>query len=53
MLLVFLIAGIGFKLAMVPFHMWAPDAYEGAPTPITAFLSVAPKTAKPLDFCCV
>lgn len=44
-ILMFLIAGIGFKLAMVPFHMWAPDAYEGAPTPITAFLSVAPKAA--------
>jgi len=45
MVLVFLLSGIGFKLAMVPFHMWAPDAYEGAPTPITAFLSVAPKAA--------
>lgn len=44
-ILMFLIAGLGFKLAMVPFHMWAPDAYEGAPTPITAFLSVAPKAA--------
>jgi len=37
--------GLGFKIAMVPFHAWAPDAYEGAPTPITAFLSVAPKAA--------
>jgi proton-translocating NADH-quinone oxidoreductase chain N len=45
LLLVFLIAGFGFKLAMVPFHMWAPDAYEAAPTPIAAFLSVAPKAA--------
>lgn len=45
LILMFLIAGIGFKLAMVPFHMWAPDAYEGAPTPVTAFLSVAPKAA--------
>jgi NADH-quinone oxidoreductase subunit N len=45
LLLVFLVAGFGFKLAMVPFHMWAPDAYEGAPTPITAFLSVGPKVA--------
>jgi len=44
-ILIFLVAGIGFKLAMVPFHMWAPDAYEGAPTPITAFLSIAPKAA--------
>ena len=45
LILMFLIAGIAFKLAMVPFHMWAPDAYEGAPTPVTAFLSVAPKAA--------
>ncbi len=43
--LILIIAGLGFKLAMVPFHMWAPDAYEGAPTPITAFMSVAPKAA--------
>ena len=43
--LAFLMAGLGFKLAMVPFHMWAPDAFEGAPTPVTAFLSVAPKAA--------
>ena len=40
-----LIAGIGFKVAAVPFHMWAPDAYEGAPIPITAFLAVASKAA--------
>ncbi len=39
------LAGIGFKIALLPFHMWAPDAYEGAPTPVTAFLSVASKTA--------
>lgn len=45
LILILLLAGLGFKLAMVPFHMWAPDAYEGAPTPITAFLSVAPKVA--------
>ena len=38
-------AGIGFKISMWPFHMWAPDAYEGAPTPVTAFLSVGPKIA--------
>jgi len=43
-ILFFLIA-LGFKVAMVPFHMWAPDAYEGAPTPITAFMSVAAKAA--------
>ncbi len=45
LIMMFLVAGLGFKLAMVPFHMWAPDAYEGAPTPVTAFLSVAPKAA--------
>ena len=43
--LIFLIAGFGFKLALVPFHMWVPDVYEGAPTPITAYLSVASKAA--------
>ena len=37
--------GLGFKIAVVPFHMWAPDAYEGAPTPITAFLSTASSAA--------
>ncbi len=39
------LAGVGFKIALVPFHQWAPDAYEGAPTPVTAFLSVGPKVA--------
>lgn len=43
--IVMLVAGFGFKVAGVPFHMWAPDAYEGAPTPITAFMSVGPKAA--------
>ena len=43
--LTLLIAGVGFKVAAVPFHMWAPDAYEGAPIPITAFLAVASKAA--------
>jgi len=43
--LVFLIAGIGFKLAAVPFHMWAPDVYTGSPTSVTLFLSTAPKIA--------
>ncbi|PJA33385.1 MAG: NADH-quinone oxidoreductase subunit NuoN [Zetaproteobacteria bacterium CG_4_9_14_3_um_filter_53_7] len=43
--LVFLVAGLGFKVSMAPFHMWTPDAYEGAPTPVTAFMSVAPKVA--------
>jgi len=42
---VLLAAGFGFKLALVPFHMWAPDVYEGAPTPITAYLSTASKAA--------
>ncbi|NNF84303.1 MAG: NADH-quinone oxidoreductase subunit N [Deltaproteobacteria bacterium] len=37
--------GFGFKIAAVPFHMWTPDVYEGAPTPVTAFLSVGPKAA--------
>lgn len=41
--LLFMFAGIGFKLSFVPFHVWAPDVYEGAPTPITAFLSTVPK----------
>jgi NADH-quinone oxidoreductase subunit N len=42
---IFVLAGLGFKLALVPFHLWAPDVYEGAPTPITAFLSVGSKAA--------
>ncbi len=37
------ITGIGFKISMAPFHLWAPDVYEGAPTPVTAFLTVGPK----------
>jgi NADH-quinone oxidoreductase subunit N len=40
-----LIVGFGFKIAAVPFHMWTPDVYEGAPTPVTAFMSTAVKTA--------
>jgi len=43
--LVFLAAGLAFKISAVPFHMWTPDVYEGAPTPITAFFSIAPKIA--------
>jgi NADH-quinone oxidoreductase subunit N len=43
--LVFLIAGLAFKVSAVPFHMWTPDVYEGAPTPVTAFISAAPKVA--------
>jgi NADH-quinone oxidoreductase subunit N len=42
---VFVLAGFGFKISAVPFHMWAPDIYEGAPTPATAFFSVASKAA--------
>lgn len=42
---IFLIAGIAFKISAVPFHMWTPDVYEGAPTPVTAFFAVAPKIA--------
>jgi NADH-quinone oxidoreductase subunit N len=41
----FVIAGLAFKLSAVPFHMWTPDVYEGAPTPVTAFMSTAPKVA--------
>jgi NADH-quinone oxidoreductase subunit N len=43
--LVFITAGLAFKLSAVPFHMWAPDVYEGAPTPVTAFFAAAPKVA--------
>jgi NADH-quinone oxidoreductase subunit N len=43
--MVFLIAGIAFKISAVPFHMWTPDVYEGAPTPVTAFFAAAPKVA--------
>ncbi len=41
----FVLAGFGYKISSVPFHFWTPDVYEGAPTPVTAFLSVAPKAA--------
>jgi len=43
--IVFVTAGVGYKVAAVPWHMWCPDVYEGAPTPFTAFLSVGPKAA--------
>lgn len=43
--LVFVLAGLAFKIAAVPFHMWTPDVYEGAPTPVTAFFASAPKLA--------
>ncbi len=42
---ILVVAGMGFKIAAVPFHMWAPDVYDGAPTPVTAFLSVGSKAA--------
>ncbi|MFM2421768.1 MAG: hypothetical protein RL291_298 [Pseudomonadota bacterium] len=43
--LVFLLVGLAFKISAVPFHMWTPDVYQGAPTPVTAFLAAAPKVA--------
>jgi len=43
--IVFVLAGLAFKIAAVPFHMWTPDVYEGAPTPVTAFFASAPKVA--------
>jgi len=43
--IIFLVAGFGFKISMVPFHMWSPDVYEGAPTPVTSFLASGSKAA--------
>ena len=43
--LVFVVAGLAFKISAVPFHMWTPDVYQGAPTPVTAFFAIAPKVA--------
>ncbi len=43
--IVFIVAGMAFKVSAVPFHMWTPDVYEGAPTPVTAFFAAAPKVA--------
>ncbi|MBR0651897.1 NADH-quinone oxidoreductase subunit NuoN [Roseomonas terrae] len=43
--MVFVITGLAFKVSAVPFHMWTPDVYEGAPTPVTAFFAAAPKVA--------
>lgn len=43
--LVFMVAGLAFKISAAPFHMWTPDVYEGAPTPVTAFFATAPKVA--------
>ncbi len=41
-----MVVGIGFKLALVPFHMWAPDVYEGAPAPVTAFIATVSKGSR-------
>ena len=43
--LVFIVAGLAFKLGAAPFHMWVPDVYQGAPTPITLLIGAAPKLA--------
>lgn len=43
--IIFVLSGLAFKIAAVPFHMWTPDVYEGAPTPVTAFFATAPKVA--------
>ncbi len=43
--LVFLICGLAFKVSAAPFHMWTPDVYEGAPTPVVALFATAPKVA--------
>ena len=43
--IVFIVAGLAFKISAVPFHMWTPDVYEGAPTPVTSFMGTAPKVA--------
>lgn len=51
--LVFIAAGLAFKVSAVPFHMWAPDVYEGSPTPVTAFFAIAPKVAAISLFCSV
>ena len=45
LIIVFLLVGIAFKISAAPFHMWTPDVYEGAPTPVTAFFASAPKVA--------
>ncbi|WP_413203876.1 NADH-quinone oxidoreductase subunit NuoN [Rhodospirillum sp. A1_3_36] len=48
---IFMVAGMAFKVSAVPFHMWTPDVYEGAPTPVTAFFATAPKVAAMALFC--
>src|SRR3546814_1334037 len=42
--IVFVLAGLAFKISAVPFHMWTPDVYEGAPTPVAAFFATAPRS---------
>jgi NADH-quinone oxidoreductase subunit N len=48
--LVFLICGLAFKVSAAPFHMWTPDVYEGAPTPVVGFFAAAPKLAAMMMF---
>jgi NADH-quinone oxidoreductase subunit N len=43
--MIFVMVGLLFKLAAAPFHMWSPDVYEGAPTPVTAYFAIVPKLA--------
>ena len=43
--MIFVLSGLAFKISAAPFHMWTPDVYEGAPTPVTAFFASAPKVA--------
>jgi NADH-quinone oxidoreductase subunit N len=50
---VFLFSGLGFKISLVPFHLWTPDTYQGAPTPVTAYLSVISKGAAVFAFMCI
>lgn len=51
--LAFVIAGVGFKLSLVPFHLWTADVYQGAPTPVTSYLSVISKGATAFAFLCI
>lgn len=53
MAMVFFAAGMGFKISLVPFHLWTPDTYQGAPTPVTAYLSVISKGAAVFAFMCI
>jgi NADH-quinone oxidoreductase subunit N len=53
MALIFMFAGIGFKISLVPFHLWTADTYEGAPTSVTAYLSVISKGAAAFALLCI